>query len=252
MKNSAKQFYLRRTGGLYVLSGYPWGVVLARNTFMAAPGITLAIDHENDFHEIMATALSALNRFMDSGVEDDTIAGISLPDIPLWAVWAIQQYGKLYPEDCPARYGEDVRRIVDYILDNRHPNLHFNDADGMVTTDGADTPVSWMNGVVDGRPVNPRTGYLVEFDALWYNALRYALAITPDDDANAERRQRWSDAAALMDSTFPSKFLNEWGYMYDYVNGNYADPSVRPNMAVAIGLEYSPLSRNSVRTCLMW
>lgn len=250
LKNSAKQFYLRRNGGLYVLSGYPWGVVLARNTFMAAPGITLAIDHENDFHEIMATALSALNRFMDSGVEDDTIAGISLPDIPLWAVWAIQQYGKLYPEDCPARYGEDVRRIVDYILDNRHPNLHFNDADGMVTTDGADTPVSWMNGVVDGRPVNPRTGYLVEFDALWYNALRYVLAITPDDDANAERRQRWSDAAALMDSTFPSKFLNEWGYMYDYVNGNYADPSVRPNMAVAIGLEYSPLSRKQRKNVL--
>lgn len=42
---------------------------------------------------------------------------------------------------------------------------------------------------------------------------------------------------------FVSTFLNDYGYLYDYVSDNYADPSVRPNMAVAIGLDYSPLDR---------
>lgn len=46
LKNSAKQFYLRDGENMYILSGYPWGVVLARNTFMAVPGLTLAIDHK--------------------------------------------------------------------------------------------------------------------------------------------------------------------------------------------------------------
>ena len=42
---------------------------------------------------------------------------------------------------------------------------------------------------------------------------------------------------------FVNTFLNDYGYLYDYVSDNYADPSVRPNMAVAIGLDYSPLDR---------
>lgn len=32
-----------------------------------------------------------------------------------------------------------------------------------------------MNSTVNGHPVIPRTGYIVEFNALWYNALRLSL-----------------------------------------------------------------------------
>ena len=30
-----------------------------------------------------------------------------------------------------------------------------------------------MNSTVNGHPVISRTGYIVEFNALWYNALRF-------------------------------------------------------------------------------
>ena len=30
-----------------------------------------------------------------------------------------------------------------------------------------------MNSTANGRPVIPRTGYIVEVNALWYNALRF-------------------------------------------------------------------------------
>ncbi len=56
LKNAAKQFYLRDTDGMFLLSGYPWGKILARNTFMALPGTTIAIDHKADFEAIMKTA----------------------------------------------------------------------------------------------------------------------------------------------------------------------------------------------------
>ena len=83
LKNSAKQFYIRRGDGMYLISGFPWGVVLARNTFMALPGLTLAIDHRADYEAIMATALQALMRYVDSGEISKTIKGIEHPDIPL-------------------------------------------------------------------------------------------------------------------------------------------------------------------------
>ena len=86
LKNAAKQFYLKDGDDMYVLSGYPWGVVLARNTFMALPGLTLSIDHKADFESIMATASAALLRYMADGSLSARIQGIDLPDIPLWAV----------------------------------------------------------------------------------------------------------------------------------------------------------------------
>lgn len=37
--------------------------------------------------------------------------------------------------------------------------------------------MTWMNAVIDGRPVTPRNGYQVEVNALWYNAVCYALEL---------------------------------------------------------------------------
>jgi len=73
-----------------------------------------------------------------------------------------------------------IAELIDFVLDNKHPNLHVN-ADGLIATDGTQVPASWMNSVLDGRPVIPRTGYLVEFNALWYNALRFASTLLAED-----------------------------------------------------------------------
>lgn len=251
LKNAAKQFYLKDGKDMYILSGYPWGIVLARNTFMAVPGLTLAIDHRADYESVMKTALGALRRYMENGEISERIAGIDLPDIGLWAVWAIQQYAKTFGEEAAARlYGKDVADIVDYVLENKHPNLFFDKATGLISTNGADKAVSWMNSQLDGRPVVPRTGYLVEFNALWYNALRFASKILGEDKAYAADVLRWTDVADVLKESFVHTFLNDYGYLYDYVNANYVDPSVRPNMAVAIGLDYSPLDRRQRKSVL--
>lgn len=243
LKNAAKQCYLKDQDGDFIISGYPWGVVLARNTFMSLPGTTLAIDHKADFESIMATASAELVKFMTTGQQSRRIAGIDLPDIPLWAVWAIQQYAKMETVDeCRDLYMNLVADIVDYIIDNGHPNLRVEE-NGLVTSIGHSNPISWMNSQLHGHPVIPRTGYLVEFNALWYNALMFAAMLADGDDAKAKRRERWLEYAELMKHSFVDTFLNDYGYLYDYVNGSYADPAVRPNMAVAIGLEYSPLDR---------
>ncbi|MDE6049090.1 MAG: amylo-alpha-1,6-glucosidase [Paramuribaculum sp.] len=243
LKNAAKQCYLKDKDGEFLISGYPWGKVLARNTFMALPGATIAINHREDYEAIMESGRAALVHFMNTGELSQRIQGIDLPDIPLWCLWALQQYAKAYGyDDTKEKYLPFIREILTYILENRHPNLRVED-NGMVFTMGASSPVSWMNAAMYGRPVVPRTGYLVEFNALWYNALMWAANLTegmPELDAE---RAKWLETAEKMKPEFINAFLNDYGYLYDYVNGTYADPSVRPNMAVAIGLDYSPLDR---------
>jgi len=250
LKNSAKQLYLKEGKNEYMLSGYPWGIVLARNTFMALPGNTLAIDHKGDFEDIMRTAAKALTRFMDSGEIDKRIHGIELPDIPLWAIWAVQQYAKsVSMDEAREKYMELVTHILDYIIDSGHPNLAVDDK-GLVSSLGETSPISWMNSSLHGRPVIPRSGYLVEFNALWYNALMQGIAMAESNGSLALRRERWIEYAEKMKQPFIDMFLNGYGYLYDYVNGTYADPSVRPNMAIAIGLDYSPLDRRQRKSVL--
>lgn len=150
LKNSAKQLYLKRGDHEYMLSGYPWGTILARNTFMSLPGNTIAIDHRDDFEEIMGTAVMALDRFMADGHISRTIHGIDLPDIPWWAIWAIQQYAKNYGREAAAgRYSQIVTDLIDFTLAGRHPRLQLQES-GMLSTDGTMQPASWMNSTWDG------------------------------------------------------------------------------------------------------
>lgn len=250
LKNAAKQFYLKEDGREYMLSGYPWGTILARNTLMSLPGNTLAIDHRGDFEAIMDSMIHALNKYMLSGETSSMIHGVDLPDIPLWAVWAIQQYAKsISMKEAAERYTEFIADLVDFVLDNRHPNLIVK-SDGLVETNGLSQPASWMNATIDGHPVVPRTGLLVEFNALWYNALRFAAQLVAENTSLASAAKRWNTAADKMKQPFIDTFLNESGYLYDYVNGNYADLSVRPNMAIAIGLDNSPLDRRQRKSVL--
>jgi len=246
LKNAVKQCYLNEKDGMYLISGYPWGKILARNTFMALPGATISINHREDFEKIAATAFKALKGFMSTGGYDKRIAGIDLPDIPLWAIWAVQQYAKAYGrDDARDKYLPDVREILNFILAQKHPMLKVDD-NGMVTTDGSQKPMSWMNASLGGHPIVARSGLLVEFNALWYNALVFASKLsegTPDEE-------KFSTAAEKMAEPFIRTFLNDYGYLYDYVNGTYADPSVRPNMAIAIGLDYSPLDRRQRKKVL--
>ena len=247
LKNAVKQCYLNTPdGNMYLLSGYPWGKILARNTFMALPGATIAINHREDFEKNTETALKAAKHFMETGELDPRIQGIDLPDIPLWGIWALQQYAKAYGRDeARKRYLDTIIKTINFILDQKHPFLKV-DENGMLTTDGTQKPMSWMNASLGGRPIVARTGYLVEFNALWYNALIFASRLTegtPDEE-------KFKGIAEKMAQPFITMFLNDYGYLYDYVNGTYADPSVRPNMAIAIGLDYSPLDRRQRKRVL--
>ena len=251
LKNSAKQFYMTNADGHYLFAGYPWFKVRARDEFIALPGCTLSNHHRPDFEAIMDTAKEAFTRWMETGEPDKHLQGIDLPDVPLWAAWAIQRYS--HDTDVPTareRYGELVAQLIDFIIDGKHPNLQVDD-NGLVRTDGTRQPMSWMDSArPDGTPLIPRTGYLVEFNALWYNALMFLLQMYADDKQMQSRVERWQKISDAYAESFAPTFLNDYGYLYDYVNGSYTDLSVRPNMVIAVGVDHTPLDRRQRKRIL--
>ena len=250
LKNSAKQFYLKNERGMYLMAGYPWYNVRSRDELIGLPGCTLAIDRENDYHFILDTFLKALQRYLDEGYVDRTITEIDLPDIPLWTVWTIQQYRRYYGRTaCREKYGETVKRIVEAVRAGKVPNLTLSE-NGLVASDGKNSPVTWLSASINGRPIIPRSGYILEFNALWYNALRFLIALYEDQEGWHDYCVSLEALAKKVGESFVKVFLNDYGYLYDYVDGNYTDLEVRPNMAIAIGLEYSPLDRRQRKKVL--
>ena len=248
--NAAHQFHISEgNGDEYILAGYPWFKCRARDTFVALPGLTLAIEEESYFEAVMRTAERGLREFMDDKPLTVNIAEIEQPDVLLWAIWAIQQYGReTGKERCIEKYGQLVKDILIYIRSNKHPNLTLDD-NGLIRTNGKDKAVTWMNSTINGKPAVPRSGYIVEFNALWYNALKFAATIATDMGEPHETKNL-EEMAERCKKAFVDTFLNEYGYLYDYVDGNMVDWSVRPNMIFAVALDYSPLELNQKKSVL--
>ena len=248
--NAAHQFHISmKNDDRYLLAGYPWFKCRARDTFIALPGLTLAIEEQDYFELVMKTAERGLREFMNGEPLTVKLYEIEQPDVLLWCVWAIQQYAKeVGNEKCLQMYGKLLKDMIHFIEEGNHPNLRL-DSNGLLHTEGRDRAVTWMNSMANGRPIVPRTGYIVEFNALWYNALKFATAMAEQNN-ETENVARYEALAELCQKSFVDTFLNEYGYLFDYVDGNMLVWRLRPNMIFAVALDYSPLSQDQKKSVL--
>ena len=242
LKNSAHQFHNKQGEEHYVLAGYPWFKCRARDLFISLPGLTLALGEQDEFEDVMKTAEKAIREFINGEPSSYKIYEMEHPDVLLWAVWALQQYAKeTSRENCRQMYGNLLEEIVGYIRERRHDNLFLHE-NGLLYTNGTEKAVTWMNSTANGRPVIPRTGYIVEVNALWYNTLRF-VADMVREGGNEILADTLDAQAEITGKSFVDVFRNEYGYLFDYVDGYMMDWSVRPNMIFTVAFDYSPLDR---------
>lgn len=249
--NAAQQFYNKQGDRSYIVAGYPWyNKQRARDLFISLPGLTFGTDHQERFEKIMKTAIEKISNFIETDKLSSSLCDLSDADVLLWVIWSIQQFAKETSiKSCRDKYGPIVIDILNYIKDHKHPNLYLH-PNGLLYTDGKNKPVTWMNAVGDdGKPVTPRTGYVVEVNALWYNALKFAEELYAEMDTSLLSKEL-AGITPLVEESFPKVFLNEHGYLYDYVDGYYADLSVRPNMIFTVAFDYSPLNRVQQKSVL--
>ncbi len=246
--NAAHQFHNRKKNDdRYILAGYPWFKCRARDQFIALPGLTLSIEEQDYFELVMKTAERGLREFMQNEPLTVEIQEIEQPDVILWCIWAIQQYAKeAGKESCLKLYGDFLRDMIAYIENGKHPNL-FLHTNGLLYAEGKNKAITWMNGMIDGKPVNPRSGYIVEFNALWYNDIKF-VAWLFSDTSETEYAAHLEEMASLCKDAFVATFLSNYGYLYDYVDGNMVDWSVRPNMILAAAVDYSPLEQSQKKS----
>ena len=247
--NSAHQFFVHRENEDYVLAGYPWFKCRARDMFISLPGLTLTNNEVKKFEDVMVTAEKAIREFMAGQPLSVGVTEIEHPDVLLWAIWCIQQYSNIVSmEKCEEKYGHLLWDIMEWLRNGNHPNLQVKE-NGLIYSEGRDKAITWMNSSANGKPIVPRTGYIVEFNALWYNALRFCTELCKHVK-NEHFTEVLESAADQCENSFAPMFYNEYGYLCDYCVDGYRNYDVRPNMIFAVALDYSPLDKKQQKSVL--
>ena len=247
LEHSARQFIIRRPGNrTEVVAGYPWFGSFMEDTFMALPGLTLTQNHKEDCIEALDTAVRDIET---SGL----LEGRSTPpavDAPLWLYYTLQQLeGHISQKELWERYGSVMKGILEAYRSGFYEDIRLHD-NGLVWA-WADRPLTWMGTIVDGQALTPRRGYPVELQALWYNAVSYTLAVAKKQGDKMFVKE-WENIAKKTKKSFIEKFwLEEEGYLADYVNYDEVNKFIRPNMVVACGLSFKMLSEEQQARTLL-
>lgn len=242
LKNSAGQFYKREGDKCYLLAGYPWFQADARTTFFSVASCTLDIDRPEYWDAIInKTAIPEVLDFMNGRLENIKMTGMDEPDVLLWFIRTIQKFAHKYSlREAADLYGQLCADIITFYRKQNHPRalLHRN---GLIWVDGIKRPATWMNATENGWPITPRTGYVVEINALWYNAMLFTAEMLREmgKETSADLMEYQANIAK---DAFVKTFWNGV-YLYDFVVNDYADKEVRPNMIWAVGLPFSPLDK---------
>jgi len=239
---AADHYIVNRGQGKTLIAGYHWFGDWGRDTMIAIPGITLVTGRQDAARAILAEFATHVsqgmvpNRFPDAGEEPE----YNTVDSALWFFEAARAYleytgdkdfvlEQLFPK---------LNEIIDWYLAGTRYGIRV-DTDGLVYAGEPGTQLTWMDAKIGNFVVTPRRGKPVEIQALWYNALciHRDLAHAVGDHAREEAVTRLAEQAR---SNFNRLFWNDHlECLYDVVDGERRDASIRPNQIFAVSLRNS-------------
>lgn len=240
LATAADHYIVNRGQGKSILAGYHWFSDWGRDTMIALPGITLVTGRHETARAILGEFARHVsrgmlpNRFPDAGEQPE----YNTVDAALWFFEAARAYleytgdeefvlRELYPS---------LKEIIDSYLAGTRYGIHV-DTDGLVHAGQPGTQLTWMDAKVGDFVVTPRRGKPVEIQALWYNALciQEDLARRAGDRTEAFVRGLSEYAHQRFNQLF---WNSELQCLYDVVNGEARDSSIRPNQIFAVSLRH--------------
>ena len=244
---AADQFIIRDDKGTRLWAGFPWFGSCSRDTFLSLPGIALAQGDEKTFTEAIDYLVSRMqgpffpHRYYQKSMYFTAV------DSPLWFFYMLQLYEKMLgknKKDIWKKYKKPITTILESFIAGTDFNVHVLD-NGLLYAGNHDLALTWMNVFAQGKPWTPRTGLAIEVNALWYNALRYAVELLKVADPKSTLLNKWKTVADKVEVSFADTFINKaTNGFYDYVNSNEKNAQVRPNMMIAAALPCTPMTES--------
>lgn len=251
LQNSAEQFFVKSLNFTDIQAGYPWYNGRINQTFVALPGLSLAMNDPELIKQILKTNISRLNNGLFPQKWGRFHSDYAAADSPLWLFWTIQKLANELDGNIEIwkNYKVVFVEILNAYKNGTDYNIHMQE-NGLINADTMGIALTWMNAYSNGKPVTPRYGNPVEINALWYNAIAFALELANDNN-DQEFVKEWTPVLEKTGNSFVETFWSdEKGYLADVYYQNNADWSVRPNQVIAVAMPYSPLDKEMKKSVL--
>ena len=253
LQYTASQFIIQKAGETRIKAGYHWYDSTTRDTFIALPGIALSGSTAKIFDEVLQSALKyCYNGRFARDISTHIVNPVFDADTSLWFFWTLQQYEKettKTKKQIWKEYGETLKTILNTFKSREHKTMRMDD-NGLVWSDDLSHPLTWFNAENNYGPIVPRNGYVVEVNALWYNAVCYALELAKEAKDKTFLSE-WGTMPEIIAESFNQIFwIESEKYLADYANHTHQNTEVRPNQLLACALDYSPLSEKRQRKVL--
>ena len=218
-------------GKKQIVAGYSWLYTgLLRETLYSLAGLTLyAKGNTAEFEEIL-----------DNLIADDEgrlFHRTTQVEAPLYLAVTLQQYAAFTGnvKHVWQKYGATLKDVLESYLPGRRDNVGMH-PNGLLWAQQDGVALSWMNAYIDGRAVTERAGYQVETNALWYNAICFALE---NEKKNSSFAKRWAPVKQLIEENYQKTFWNPGlGFLADYVDNAGQHLELRPNQLWPVSLDY--------------
>lgn len=243
LQNSAQQFIIKQEGSSRMFAGFPWFGSCGRDTLLSIPGLVLASGDKKAFKELIKYLTDTMKGSFFSNRYYQKSLYYTAVDSPLWFFLVLQKYETMLGTDKKTiwkEYGKILSGILNSFIEGTDFNVKALD-NGLLYAGNEELALTWMNVFCNGKPYTPRTGLAIEINALWYNALRYAVELCTIADKKNPDIAKWNETAEKVLQSYTKHFYDEQNdCFYDYINDNEKNNMVRPNMLIAISLPYCP------------
>ena len=238
LKRCADTLITEHNGRKKINAGYSWMYTgLLRETLMALPGLALyGLESPKTFEEILDNLIA--------DEQERLFRRTTQVEAPLLLASCLQQYID-YGADPKAvwkKYGIVLRGVLESYLPGERAEVAMQ-PNGLLWEQKDGAALSWMNAYINGRPVTERAGYQVETNALWYNAICFAIEM--EGKYGSKKNSfvgKWSGIRDLVKASYQKTFWNpERGCLADYVDNNGQNMDIRPNQICPLSCPYSPI-----------
>jgi len=226
-----------------IIAGYHWFEPWGRDTFISLPGLTLVTGKFSSAKNILQNFMQyCKDGLIPNFVADKTGAPVyNTVDGTLWYVNAVLQYLK-YTNDfgfVHAELWDNMKSIVEHHQKGTLFDIRV-DSDGLLLHG---PKLTWMDAVVEGDMITPRAGKAVEIQALWYNTLK-TMEFLANKFQEHHLCEKYASMANQTSESFNLKFWNpQKNCLFDVIDDNIVDASIRPNQIFAASLDFGILDR---------
>lgn len=254
--------YRASSGSPTVIAGYPWFNDWGRYTLISLPGLALATGR----FTLAKGLLKTLGNYCHYGLMPNTFPhGSNQPiynsiDTSLWWLESLGLYLEATKDwDFLIQQYPLVRKIYKAYTAGTNYQIQVDATDGLLTWDAPDVAITWMDVVLDGKPITPRRGKPVEINALWYSALSWlcqwtekmVIGAVSDRLRLMHQSQHYQERATKVKASLQKFWHPEVNYFYDTIEpDDRRDGTIRPNGIIALSLYHCGFPEDQARQAL--